>query len=260
MHLARRRKRRFRIYGVQYRMIAFIHIGKTGGTTINTLLKTIPQYHQNNNYKDNEKYIIWLRHPVSRFVSAFNHAYYGVHVDTSTIKTFDLNHCLIPWWIKNSIGKEYVFSKQYDALVKQFSSPNHLAESLSSENKELRENANLLMCHNNEHINKGIGWYLKNGKFIKDRHKDILFVGTQENMQEDIIRLSKLLNVKMNPVFKIRENIYVDKKLKYLSPIAIKNIMNFYKNTDYAALKTLKDYNLITEEIYELYCKSPIVE
>jgi hypothetical protein len=71
---------------------------------------------------------------------------------------------LIPWWIKNSIGKEYVFSKQYDALVKQFSSPNHLAESLSSEDKELRENANLLMCHNNEHINKGIGWYLKNGK------------------------------------------------------------------------------------------------
>jgi hypothetical protein len=64
----------------------------------------------------------------------------------------------------------------------------------------------------------------------------------------------------MNSALKLRKNIYVDKKMKYLSPIAIKNIMNFYKNTDYAALKTLKDYKFITEDIYELYCKSPNVE
>ena len=42
-------------------MIAFIHIGKTGGTTINKLLekmKNYKQYHHNKDYNNNEKYII----------------------------------------------------------------------------------------------------------------------------------------------------------------------------------------------------------
>ena len=153
--------------------LSFIHIGKTGGTTINTLLKNkidnYKEYHLIKNYKNNEKYIIWLRNPINRFVSAFNHSYYGIHTDIKSIKAYNLKNCLIPLRMKLSMNKSYIFSPEYDNLIKKFTSANHLAESLSSSNIELQKNAILLMNNNIEHINKGIGWYLDNGTFIKKK-------------------------------------------------------------------------------------------
>ena len=60
-------------------MPVVIHIGKTGGSTITEVLKmhypNLKEYHchWNRDYKPNEKYIIWIRNPISRFVSAFNY-------------------------------------------------------------------------------------------------------------------------------------------------------------------------------------------
>ena len=55
--------------------LRFIHIGKCGGTTIVENFK-LTQYHINNNYSNDENYIIWIRHPLKRFVSAFNFSNY----------------------------------------------------------------------------------------------------------------------------------------------------------------------------------------
>jgi hypothetical protein len=41
--------------------------------------------------------------------------------------------------------------------------------------------------------------------------------------------------------------------MKYLSPLAIKNIIEFYNDTDYAALKKLCQYGLITQEVLDSY-------
>lgn len=67
--------------------VNFIHIGKCGGTTIahNFHLEGI-HYHLERNYTDAGKFIIWVRNPLKRFVSAFNMAHDLIHADISTLE------------------------------------------------------------------------------------------------------------------------------------------------------------------------------
>ena len=108
-----------------------------------------------------------------------------------------------------------------------------------------------LMNSKIEHIFKGIGWYLYNGDFIEKNHNKIIFVGTCENIENDLKRLSNLLNIKVNNKNRIREN--KNNNDTYLSYKAIKNILNFYKDTDYKALEKLVEYNFITKDLFEKY-------
>lgn len=231
-------------------MIALIHIGKTGGTTLNALLSSninkYIEYHVTRNYQLNEQHIVWIRNPIARFCSAFNHSYYGVHTHIHDIKEFNLEHCLIPMRMKASINKPYVFSQEYDALMKQFTSANHLAESLTSPDKTIQQKAVELMMHHEEHLYKGIHWYLN------ATHLNIKFVGRTEFMKEDILKLSKMLNVKLDENLKLRENVYVDSSMKYLSPLAIQNIIDWYKE-DYDALKKLAENGWIDESTLNMY-------
>ena len=240
-----------------YIIISFIHIGKTGGTTINKLLNSninnYKEYHFIKDYNNDEKYIIWIRNPISRFVSAFNHSFYGIHTDIHDIKQFDLEHCLMPGRMLDAKDKPFVFSQEYDTLFKQFKNANELAESLTSENINLKNFGYKLMNSLEEHIYKGIGWYLNNGNFVKNRNNRILFVGKQETMVEDIKALGLKLNITLNENLKLRENVYVDKKMKYLSEIGIRNIINFYKDTDYAALEQLYIHGWISIDTLNSY-------
>jgi hypothetical protein len=240
-------------------MISFIHIGKTGGTTIDNQLSSkidyYKEYHHNKNYNDFEKYIIWIRNPISRFVSAFNHSYYGINTNKKLIEKFDLEHCLIPMRMKDAKKRDYTFSPHYDKLLKNFKNANDLAESLSSENIEQRNRAIELMLHDEEHLFKGLGWYLQNGDFIEKHNDRIIFIGRMENMREDMKNLSKKLGIEINIDSKLRENNYLDKSMKYLSPRAIKNIIEWYKDTDYAALEKISKYGWIDQEILQSYYK-----
>ena len=102
-----------------------------------------------------------------------------------------------------------------------------------------------------EHIFKGIGWYLYNGDFIEKNHNKIIFVGACENMEDNLKKLSNLLNIKVNENQEIRKN--TNNNNMFLSPKAITNILNFYKNTDYKSLKKLVEYNFITKDLFEEY-------
>lgn len=234
--------------------IKFIHIGKCGGTTIRYSLPIFNVYHGRRDYKNGEQYIIWVRNPISRFVSAFNMSKelvnaYPVEYEN---KTLTLDNCVAPARIKRClrINADYVFQKKYDELIKYFDSANDLAESLTSTNKDKREKALELLNYPIEHIYKGIGYYLYNGDFIEKNHQNILFVGTNENLESDFKELNKKLGT--NYIFNKSERINKTKLPKYLSEEAIGNIINWYKG-DYDALHKLAKYNFISKELLKSY-------
>jgi len=246
-------------------MLSFVHIGKTGGSTIHEILKQknieFIEYHCHKNYKNNEKYIIWLRNPLSRFVSAFNYVSHLANYNCNGKKLSDINNsnCLLVQHIHIKIknNNSFVFNPKYDRLVKLFKTPNDLAEGMTSLNPEIKRNALALMNYDMENIYRGIGWYMNNGNFIKKRNDKILFVGKQETMKEDIEALSKILNVDLNTNHVVRKNNFSPESSKYLSPLAIKNLIEFYKNTDYAALIELNKNGWITDDVLQNYYTYP---
>ena len=226
--------------------IKLIHIGKCGGTT---LVKTLglAEIHLSQPHAEfNTKYIIWVRNPITRFISAFNYSKSIIETDTTNLNpnTLTLSNCLAPYWIKRKILYNVTFNPQYDNLIKTFESVNHLAESLWSPNNELKDKAHKLMSFPVEHIHFGIGWYLNGGKFIEKNNKKILFVGTVENMEDDFNKLCKLLDVKKEYKHIKRNTQKMDKSL---TKMAIQNIINYYKK-DYDALKTLNKFGHLTDE------------
>lgn len=236
--------------------IKIIHIGKTGGTYIKNKFN-FKNYHHKKQYKLNDElYIIWIRNPIKRFVSAFYFSYNLINTNIfkfNNINDINLKNCIGAERVKRKIENKriYIYNSEYDKLINFFKTPNILAESLTSNNKYIKSLANKLFTYNYGHIYHSIGWYLWDGDFVKKHHNKILFVGSQENMDNDVNILSKKLNIKINNTDKIRENTV--KYDKFLSKTALLNIYNFYKDTDYKALKVLLDYKFITKELYDSY-------
>lgn len=239
-------------------ILEFIHIGKTGGTSITNYLKhhtgsDIREYHLSNIYTSNTFKIIWIRNPISRFVSAFNYQKSIVNTDITLLDKNNLNldNCLAPQRISNKFNTGYFYNERFDWLMNYFQSANELAESLTSENIEINKIALELMNSDIEHLYKSIGWYLYDG-YIQKNHWNILFVGTKETMDKDIKDLNLLLSINNNNnISKKREN--HSSYDKYLSKKAMNNIINFYENSDYRALKELVKYDLISSDTLKSY-------
>lgn len=225
--------------------IKFIHIGKCGGTNIINKFK-LPQIHMRIP-KDNEanKYIIWIRNPLDRFVSAFFYS--------KDIVNHMFDNIIYEDRKKTILQRNYSISEEYDYLLNKFKTANDLAEAIDSDNYALQESAIKLMNHQEEHIYKGIGFYLRNGDFVKNNYNKILFVGSVENMEDDILKLSKLINKNNNSNKFNRKNL--NKHSKFLSKRAIKNLLNFYKDTDYKALNALYEYKFINKSLLDSYYK-----
>jgi hypothetical protein len=235
-------------------MISFIHIGKCGGSTIQYLLKKHIKeiYHLKKNYNTTEKYIIWIRNPLSRFVSAFNYQRECVtfKVTDYNIHNLTLRNCISPGHFAHKIKNGYTFNEDYDRLITFFKTPNILAEGLSSINPVIRKKATRLMNHSIGHISKGIGWYLNNGKFLKNKNSKIVFVGKLETMSDDIIKLQDILNTTLDTTSHLRKN---NKGDTYLSELAIQNLLEWYKDTDYKALEQLHLYEWISNDTLQSY-------
>ncbi|QDP02297.1 hypothetical protein [Thalassotalea sp. PS06] len=248
-----------------YENLTYVHVGKCGGSYITSNLPNLRSIHMQKPIFDiNQRYIFWLRDPIKRFVSAFNHSLSIIEFDISGYDENSLYHASdtpyykLPNKIHSKLATGHPFAewpsgKRYEKLIKLFGTANDLAESLTSTNPVLKTQAEWLMRNTEvEHIGRGLGWYTDNGNFIAQHYKNILFVGTQENMQEDMRRLCVLLNVNCpHKQQRIRAQAHVNNR--YLSKRAICNIKEFYKYSDYAALNVLKEHNLITEETYLNY-------
>ena len=110
----------------------------------------------------------------------------------------------------------------------------------------------LLTSNEFTHFCQGIGWYLENGNFVEQNVSRIFFVGSMENMVSDLARLCEKMKFKLDiPDKKVREN--TTPHDKSLSKTALENFYNFYKDTDYKAIKVLYDHHLISEDLYRYY-------
>jgi len=244
----------------------FIHIGKCAGSFISKQFPQLNRVHMHKpKFRQDQQYIIWIRNPIKRFVSAFNHSKslieYQLHTDC-----FDeiYNEKSSPYYrLKNKINSkllhncpfaEWESGFNYEFLMNKFNSPNQLAESLTSNSKSVKNQAIELMSNTEvEHINKGLGWYLQNGDFVKHHHDSIKFVGRVEYISEDLGHLSKLLGTPVGAAEKEREGYIKQIQSLTLSSLAITNIKKFYEKTDYYTLKSMLKYKLIDTQTYEDY-------
>lgn len=197
----------------------FIHVGKTGGGTIHHNLKKILKKYKQIHlkrvvYEPNTKYILWIRDPISRFVSAF---YFRQHKIPDKYLTYET---------VNDFA-ENLFTPQAQLLY-----------NLSDIEDSLLHDT---IWHN--HMYRDMAYYLNDGQFIIDHHKDIIFVGTQENFDDDMLELKKILGIPIHTEFK-NHHIQKYNKSKYLSPLAIENLKKNYEK-DYYCIELLVKYGLI---------------
>jgi len=240
-------------------MYCFIHIGKCGGSSIRKSFKQHGIKHKSVHlgrpkFNKNHKYIFWIRNPIKRFVSAFNYSYLIINFNTDNKTKYTLDNCPAPVHIRRKEKNKIAFHSTplYSKLINFFKTPNALAESLTCNNKIIKTNALKLMTFRVEHIYKGIGWYLYNGDFVKKYNNNIFFVGTIEDINNDISMLNKKLESNII-VPKIRVTKKYGSRPTDLSDKAVKNIIDFYSNTDYKALKILKEKEWISKETLDSY-------
>jgi hypothetical protein len=242
-------------YIMNRNQIKFIHIGKCGGTSIVSMFNLQEIHLTKPIHHETYRYIIWIRNPLSRFVSSFNMAHELVNFDTTNIDVSKLNleNCLSDWRIRYKMNNNHTYSPESDCLINKFGSPNNLAESITSPNAETREDALKLMNGCTHHIHRGIGWYLNNGDFVKRFHKNILMVGRMELMDDDLDKLAKLLSQKVPTMKYMRRNVNLNTDNTYLSELAIANLLEFYKNTDYKTLRVMHEVGLIDQNTLDGY-------
>jgi len=241
--------------------LVLIHIGKTGGSFIKRMMqklynKKIKQYHGDfKKYKtDTEQYIIWVRNPIARFVSAFNYVHTIINLKKSELtQEQKKNKTIKDFFAVKHVTNEY--NPRYKRIVNTIGSANNLAESLFSTDPDVAWMVKIIMkTEIYNHLKCGIGWYLYNGDFLKEHNDKIFFVGKQETLDEDFTKLCEKINIKPMEEFKrINENILSKPEDKILSPLAIKNIIEWYKDTDYAALIELERHGWITKETLDSY-------
>jgi len=205
--------------------LVIIHISRCGGTVIR---KTLKKYNiefttihiQKVKFKENKKYIIVLRNPISRFISAFNWRYKTIILDKTKYKT--------------PKTREYTILKKYNDV-------NNLAENIESYN----DDPTMEYLH---HIYEDINYYLSD--FIRDcKSENILGVITQENLNEDFKKLFKI-DIDINVKSKINDS----SLSKTISNLGYK-LLKEYLWKDYRCIKKLYNMNCLTEKQYEVLSK-----
>jgi len=199
--------------------LTIIHIGKCGGSVvIETLKKNKIKFNQIHikhvKFKENHKYVIILRNPISRFISAFNWRYKLVLLDQI---------------------QEYRFFNEKD-ILKKYNNINNLAENIEKYDDELEYI---------QHIYEDINYYLSD--FIREcKSENILGVITQENLKEDF---KKIFGFDLDENVESRKN---DAPLsKYISDVGYK-LLKEYLWRDYRCIKKLYKMGYLTKKQYKV--------
>lgn len=225
-----------------YKIIHFLHIGKTGGTAIKSTMlenkgvvqkkflikdKHLFALHKHDFHLDKvrkgEFAFFVIRDPIERFVSGFY----------SRMRK-GLPHKYNRW----KPEEEYAFSI--------FETPNQLAEALSNESEKVRNDATNAMKHILHVRNSVWEWFLSEDYLASNREK-ILYILKQKNLNEDFSSFQKLLQVNLGelPTDPVKAHQMPSNLDKKLSDIAIQNLRDWYKR-DYEFLEWLKKEQLIS--------------
>ena len=202
-----------------------IHVGKCGGTTVREALSKFgisfnPIHTKAALFDSKESYVIILRNPVERFVSAFNWRYHLVN--TSEKK-----------------AREYEGEKE---ILNRFKTVNNLAEKLYCEKGDVDFDLSKEYIH---HIREDINFYI--GDFLKscNRESPVKVILT-ETMGEDIERL-----------FGIKPDLlghYKNNREKYdrkLSEAGRQNIKKHLEK-DYECVERLFNLGLVSQKQYDI--------
>ena len=218
-------------------IVHFFHIGKTGGSSVKYALKLKNAPLINNEYiifghshtftlKDTypgEKIFFFVRDPIDRFISGFY-----------SRKRKGAPRIYVEW------------SPEEKQAFETFDTPNELAVSLSSVNEDLREKA-IKAMNSIGHVRTSLwNWFINDDNFNR-RLNDIIFVGTQKNLNKDFERLKKLLYLSdeyILPKDNIKAHKNPDDVDKDLSDKAYKNLKDWYSE-DYRFLNLLHDKGLL---------------
>ena len=234
--------------------LKFIHIGKCGGTSILYYFLTqgilIQFYHLEKPILDEDvKYFMWIRDPVDRFISCFNHLKGIVEYQIPVgIQPEDLNleNCPAPYKIQNKIKSGFCFSEEFDSAIKKFKSAEDLISSLLSENDQF-SSAELIINSPFEHINKGISWYMHEGEFIEKNFHKFIMLGSMNNFSSDLNRLLNIFN--LNDCVKTpHKRISRIKNKSNLSEKSTNFLKNEFLAKDYYCLNLLKEKILINSQ------------
>lgn len=161
--------------------IHLLHIGKTGGSAIKHVLNDYietPKYslelHGHGTSLEDvprgEAAIFFLRDPISRFISGF--------------------------YSRQRKGQPRYYSEwspKEKEIFEYFSSPNEIAVALSNPRSSNHELAIMAMKHV-QHFKQYDKWYI-NFDYFDSRLDDILFIGFQESLGTDFIKLKNILGI-----------------------------------------------------------------
>jgi hypothetical protein len=220
--------------------VVAIHVGKTGGSSLIAALLTQSQVKRRANvsvvhqaqpapYDPEVLYIITLRNPLRRFVSAF----------------------YFKWVSRVELGANLVLtaSPQVLAFCSRYRSADSFAAALYSSSGELVVSVLddfAKTFPNAKHINESISWYLTD--FLKtvpeSRPRNIVVV-TQEHMVEEA---RSLLGLTVDQrIFSRR----VPDASRSLSAVALKNLLRYYQD-DFAAIERLHALGVLSAEQYRV--------
>ena len=219
----------------------FLHVGRCGGGTITRSLiytpwgaKNLHEIHFLHNkhiseFIDTEenknlKIIVFVRDPISRFLSAYKWRYY---------ETFF-----------SDFGKfnDTTTEKKYLSKI----APNDFAERLFSGDEDIE------IIKKFDHIEESHNAYLGGIEYMESKLKNrLLMIGCIKNYDKDYNKLLKLLNLKEEkyPMIKEHHNYHnsnFPSDFDYLSKKAKENLYIFYSK-DYDCLDLLKKWNTFLE-------------
>jgi hypothetical protein len=157
-----------------------MHIGKTGGTALNHVLV---EHHQAARYRllfgghevtladipEGERFMFFIRDPLTRFVSAFN----------GRLRE-DRPRYHYPW----NDNERRAFAI--------FKTPDQLGAALSSDDAHLRAEAEFAM-RGIGHLNSGYAYWFSGADALRARIDDVFFIGFQDRLDDDFELLKRKL-------------------------------------------------------------------
>ena len=226
------------------KVINFLHVGKTGGSTLINLLKKnkldYKYFHstiQNLKYVDNIN-IITIRNPITRAISAFNMMISILEGEKDFKNPFNKNFKKFHLSYYKKYNKFHLF-KKYDI--------NTFFENLFDSSKDIK-----FLIDKIEHFNISISHYL-NENIINEKYNYIYHVNKQETYNQDIKSLIYKLNLKYRNIEEYMVNENINKKNILLSDKSINNLIDFFKK-DYYYIGLFYKHNLIEKKYFkELY-------